>query len=602
MNPILKFTLLLCTVTVCTTARAQQIPPLIPQPRSMVALSGDPVRLSLPQALEIRRDAPPSWNEERYMLRIGPEGATIRARTEQGVAWALRTLEQLRLEDGSYPCVAIDDYPEFRIRAFMYDTGRNFVPVDQLKRYIDLTSAYKLNTFHWHLTDHPAWRIECRCHPRLNDPRHQRPGRNPGAYYTYDQIRDVIAYARERGVRVIPEIDMPGHSTYFNAAFGFAMDSPEGMRVLEECIREFFAEIPASSCPLIHIGSDEVHIADPEGFMQWAQRIGRSDGRKVIVWDPGLPADEQAIRQVWRTTTAQEAESWRAPYLDSSMGYLNYYDPLLFPYRVFCHAPGLTGRGSDRALGGILCMWNDVRIGDPARIHLQNGMMAGVLPFAERFWNGGCIGDSSEASMEPAGSRTAALFEAFQQKMRYHKRHRLAEEMAYWEPVHPTEWEVTLTAPGDTVRTVVCGDAIDLDALCREHGLEALPIRCRAVRRFYAPSDTLVAFRTGFEAPARSNRISDGIAAQGLWENEGEVLVNGTPVAPPAWQESGRYRFHFNTWGRPEEEYPYTDEQLYWMRTPIEIRFRQGQNTVELRLAKHFAGQRFHMGFVPVEP
>lgn len=93
----------------------------------------------------------------------------------------------------------------------MHDTGRNFRTVDMLKKEIDLFSQYKLNVFHWHLTDNPAWRIECHAYPQLNDPKFQRKGRDEGKFYTYDEIRDVIRYARERGIIIIPEIDMPGH-------------------------------------------------------------------------------------------------------------------------------------------------------------------------------------------------------------------------------------------------------------------------------------------------------------------------------------------------------------------------------------------------------
>lgn len=577
---------------------------LIPQPRHLEIHNGPAVRPEFPRQLEIRLDAPATWDEEQYSLQISSEGIRIQARTRQGVTWAMRTLEQLRREDGCFPQVNIVDRPEFRIRAFMYDTGRNFVDIAILKYYIDLASAYKLNVFHWHLTDKPAWRIECRCHPELNDARFQRPGRNPGAYYTYDQIREVIDYAKERGMMTIPEIDMPGHSDFFTDTYGFTMDSPEGMRILEDCFREFYEEIPAAVCPYIHIGSDEVHIDDPQGFMQWAQRIARSDGRRTIVWDPGLPADGESIRQIWREGASQEEiVTPGTAYVDSSMGYLNYYDPLILPYKIFCHTPCYTGKGSDEALGGILCMWNDVRTGDPARIHLQNGMAGGLLAFAERFWNGGQTSTENPGTlMQPPGTETMERFLAFQQKMSRHKNHFLAEEMEYWQPVQPTAWEITLTSPQDTVHTTAYGDVLDLDALCKKHRVKGLPVHCRVLRTVTMPQDTSIRFKTGFEAPARSNRISDGIAEAGCWENSGLVLVNGTPVPPPVWNEPGKYRFHFNTWGRPEEELPFTDEQLYWMRHPVDVTLKRGSNTVELRLVKSFEGQRFHLAFVPVQP
>ena len=158
-------------------------------------------------------------------------------------------------------------------RGFMLDSVRHMQTVDEIKKLIDAIALLKFNKFHWHLTDNPAWRIECRAYPQLNDPQYQRQGRDEGRFYTYDQIREVIAYARERGIMVIPEIDMPGHSQYFNKTFGFGMATPQGMEVLEACLKEFMQEIPAEDCPYIHIGSDEVKVSDPKGFMTFCENI-----------------------------------------------------------------------------------------------------------------------------------------------------------------------------------------------------------------------------------------------------------------------------------------------------------------------------------------
>ena len=109
--------------------------------------------------------------DEGYTLDIQGNTAILRSKTEQGLVWARATLEQLKDADGKVPQVKILDYPAFPIRGFMHDTGRNFRPVEMLKKEIELFSSYKLNVFHWHLTDNPAWRIESRCYPQLNDPK-----------------------------------------------------------------------------------------------------------------------------------------------------------------------------------------------------------------------------------------------------------------------------------------------------------------------------------------------------------------------------------------------------------------------------------------------
>lgn len=573
---------------------------LIPQPRLLTVLREGRVTPRRTKTV-LAETCPADSLREAYTLRIAPREIRIEAYTDAGVVWARRTLEQLRCEDGSYPQVEIRDWPEFPLRGFMYDTGRNFVEVEQLKEYIDLISRYKLNVFHWHLTDRPAWRIECRVHPELNDPAFQRIGRDEGRFYTYDQIREVIRFARERGVRVIPEIDMPGHSDFFDATFGCPMNSERGMHILGECLAEFFAEIPVEDAPCMHIGSDEIHIDNPREFMAWAVDAVRRGGRTPMVWDPGLDAGPEALYQVWRDGS-DDAEPLKPgkTIVDSFMGYLNYVDPLLFTNRMFLHTPCYTGRASATEPGGILCLWNDVRVTDDTRLAPHNGMMGGVLPFAERFWRGGVVAERFRDVLAPADEVSMQRLAEFQRRMERHKERFLTDELAYWAPNRPsTCWDAEfLDREGNLLRRLeLYGDVVDLDAVCRMHGLDSA-VLCRATRRIDAPEARTAQVRIGFDAPARSNRLSDGIARQGEWENFGTVEVNGKAVRPPVWEQPGLYRFHFNTWNRPEEELAYTDEQLYWMRRPVDIRLRKGENRVTLSTRRHFQGQRFQFAFV----
>ena len=574
---------------------------LIPMPRNIEIKGGE---LVFPSGISIDTDAPETWNDERYSIDITPEQIRIVAKSDRGVVWARRTLEQLRDRHGNYPQVHIDDWPEFPLRGFLWDDGRNFVGTEIIRHYLDMMSACKLNLFQWHLTDHPAWRIESRRYPQLNDARYQRAGRDTGCFYTYDEIREIIEYAAELGITVMPEIDMPGHSTYFSATFGCTMDSDEGRKILEECIAEFCEEIPAEQCPYIHIGSDEVRIADPEGFMQWSQELLRRYGRETMVWDPGLPADSLSIRQIWRDGSPDDSEiRTDSRFVDSSMGYLNYYDPLLFPAKVFFHTPCYTGTSSDTALGGILCMWNDVRAEDKHRIEHHNGLAAGMLTFAERFWNGGRTADEYVATLLPEGTSAEwRRFEEFQKRVMNFKRRFLKEELAYWTPLHAPAWNVELKTDDEQYEFEAYGDIIDLDALCRQHGIGAEKrVDVRLSRTIESLCDTVRYFVAGFDSPARSNRISGGIPAQGEWPNGGYVSVNGQRVSPPQWQEPESYAFHYNTWARPEEELPYTDEQLYWMNEPIAVTLHKGENLVELGLCRDFRGLRFHAAFVERE-
>ncbi len=578
---------------------------LIPQPRVVKVLSDSWFNVSKISRKE-NREIP----DEGYKIKITKKGIEVEASSERGFIWADVTIKQLKGEGNKLPNVIIEDYPEFPIRGFMYDAGRNFVEVSDIKHYIDLISFYKVNVFHWHITDKPAWRIECRVFPQLNDPKYQRIGRDAGRFYTYDEIRDVIRYAKKKGVMIIPEIDMPGHSDYFNAAFGFGMDSPEGMAVLEKCLAEYFDEIPLEDVPYLHIGSDEVHIKDPKGFMSWAENLVHKAGRKTIAWDPGLPGGKETIYQIWRDGEVDPFNLDKdKKFLDSFMGYLNYYDPFILSDRLFYHTPCATGRADEHALGGILCLWNDVRVIDKSKILPHNGMLSGLLPFAERFWNGGTI-----EKEEPAVAGTP-LLAAFQKKMSFHRDVFLKNEDMRWVATSNTPWELSLslkkksdepqmeapTIEGTSVVTTQYGDVIDLDALpfVRDANRKDTII-CIAQSTIYANSDTTIRAFVGFDVSARSNRFSDGIPLQGEWGNGGELRVNGEKVAPPVWEQPGMYRFHFHTWARPEEELPFTDEQFYWMRKPTEISLKKGLNQIEIRVIRHFAGQRFMFAFIPL--
>lgn len=578
---------------------------LIPTPQDITLLSDKPIHPadSVPQ-IRIIHPADPSYAPEGYILHITPQAIAIDAYGQPGTVWALQTLRQLRRPDGSYPHISITDYPEFPIRGLLYDDGRNFAGVERIKKYLDLMSAYKLNVFQWHLTDKPAWRIECKAYPRLNDGKFQRPGRDQGKYYTYNEIRDVIEYARQRGIMVIPEIDMPGHSDFFQTTFGVSMDSEEGKKLLEQCIAEFCEEIPADICSYLHIGSDEVHIADPNGFMEWAQNLARSHGRKTLAWDPGLPADSLTIRQFWREPGhAQSSYPVGVPYVDSSMGYLNNYDPLLLPAKIFFHALGGTGRSGGDCLGGIICLWNDVRVADKDLTAIHNGLAGSIMAFGERAWYGNRnngIEPVRHGTIIPAPSDPwMKQFDTFQAKMAAHRDSYLGPDLSYWAPIHANEWLVEVNGDSIHAEFTAYGDVLDLDALCKSHDVPVgKDVECRITRTINSPADTVQYFKIGFEAPARSNRNSDGIARQGEWPNYGTITVNGNRIAPPAWNEPEAYRYHYNTWARLEEELPYTDEQLYWMRAAIPVKLKKGKNTVTMTVKRHFQGQHFQASFI----
>ena len=172
--------------------------------------------------------------EQGYRLSVTPDGVLLRAASDAGFFYGLQTLRQLAVNGRPLRCCEITDWPAFRYRGYLQDCGRNFRKIERLKKELDLAAQLKVNLFHWHLTDNPGWRVQCKSYPKLNDPKYRT--RDFNDTYSYAQIREVVEYARERHITVIPELDMPGHSKYFNKAFGFAMHSPEGMKIIGETI------------------------------------------------------------------------------------------------------------------------------------------------------------------------------------------------------------------------------------------------------------------------------------------------------------------------------------------------------------------------------
>ena len=547
-------------------------------------------------------------SDEAYTLSVTKNKISIVAKKQLGVLRAKQSLLQLMRQSEKgilLPDVRIEDYPAFPIRGFMLDNGRNFMELSMLKHYLDVLAMYKINVFHWHLTDHPGWRIECKVYPQLNAPANGIPGRDEGRFYTYDEIRELIQYARVRGITIIPEIDMPGHSSYFMKAFGFSMDSPEGMRVLEQCLTEFFNEIPATDCPYFHVGSDEIHISDPAGFMHFIEGIVTKNGRKILAWDPGLPGSDSTIRQIWSDRGVSDGSLDTSKYyVDSYMGYLNYYDPILFTHRMILHN---TQKNNSKHLGGILCLWNDVHVADKSNIAPHNGFLNGLLPFAECFWKGDTAPFSGDPDVLPdPESAAGAYLQDFEKCMMEHRDHLLKDEKMYWVASSAMPWllsepRIAGSDTADMKWIKVWGGTIDMDAICRQQNIKPdQELFSMARTRIFVASDTSIYAWVGFEAPARSDRISGGIGPEGQWENAGELRVNGALISPPTRQEPGAYAFHFHTWAKPEEMLPYTDEQLYWMRPPVKIELKKGWNSIEIKTVKTFAGQRWSFSFIPL--
>ncbi|WP_291907209.1 family 20 glycosylhydrolase [Chitinophaga sp. CB10] len=248
-----------------------------------------------------------------YLLKVNPSGVAIYAHNAAGAISAAQTLLQLRLiqpDTNFIPAVTITDKPRFGHRGVMLDVSRTFYPVAYIKRFLDLMWLYKMNTFHWHLTDGAGWRLEIKQFPELTKTaawrygntwkdwaatghRYAREG-DPnayGGYYSQDQAREIVAYAAKRGIAVIPEIEMPGHSEEVLAVYPqlscsgipyknseYCLGNDQTFDFLEKVLTEVMAIFPS---PYIHIGGDEANKSAWKTCPKCQQRIKSENLRDV---------------------------------------------------------------------------------------------------------------------------------------------------------------------------------------------------------------------------------------------------------------------------------------------------------------------------------
>ncbi len=302
-------------------------------------------------------------NEEEYELKIEEENIFIESKNARGAFYAVQSLIQLLplpsdLNSFKIPCLRIKDQPQFTYRGMHLDVGRHFFSVDFIKKYIDLMAKLKMNTFHWHLTEDQGWRIEIKKYPKLqeiaayrketlighyNDQPHQFDGKPYGGFYTQEQIKEVVAYAKTRQVTIIPEIEMPGHSQAAIAAYPELGCTGEQVEVatkwgvfdevycpkestfkfLEDVIDEVVSLFPGK---YIHIGGDEAPktnwknceycqklirkegLEDEHGlqsyFITRMEKYINSKGKQIIGWDEILEGGlaPNATVMSWRGT------------------------------------------------------------------------------------------------------------------------------------------------------------------------------------------------------------------------------------------------------------------------------------------------------------
>jgi hexosaminidase len=363
--------------------------------------------------------------DESYQLKTSLNGARLSAPTVTGVLRGLETFAQLVTADSVsfyLPAVQIDDKPRFPWRGLMIDAARHWMPVPTILRNLDAMAAVKLNVFHWHVSDDQGFRVESKLYPRFQQLS------SDGNYYTQDEVRQVVGYARDRGIRVVPEFDMPGHTTAWFAAYPEYASAPGPYRIerrwgvfepvldpsreevyqfLDRLLGEMIALFPDE---YFHIGGDEVLDTqwkhnpaiqafavkndlktgdDLQGyFTRRVEQIVIKHGKKMMGWDeimrPGL--SPESMIQSWRgpKSLAEAAQKGLHAILSSGY-YLDHLQPAATHYAVdpLQGIGELTPEQTALIAGGEACMFSEYVNGET----VDSRLWPRTAAIAERLWS-----------------------------------------------------------------------------------------------------------------------------------------------------------------------------------------------------------------------
>lgn len=539
------------------------------------------------------------FQEEAYHLLITKKGILLEATTPKGMYWGRQTLEQLKTTKNKkiyLPQCEITDWPAFRIRGFMHDVGRSFIPVEELKREISLLSRYKINVFHWHLTENQAWRLECKKYPQLNAPENME--REKGKYYTLEEARQLVEFCKQHQVLLIPEIDMPGHSAAFERTFKTDMQSEKGTQILKDIIDEVCATFDV---PYLHIGTDEVQFTNPD-FVPMMVKYIRDKGKKVISYNPGwnYKPGEIDMTQLWSYRgKAQKG----IPAIDCRYHYANHFDTYADLVAMFNSRIYNQPEGSDDLAGSIVAFWNDRYIDNTPQLLAENNFYPYMLTLAERAWRGGgnCYFDGKGTLLWEDEPEQLAAFKEFEDRLLWQKNTWLKEVPFPYVRQTQSEWQITDAFPnggdlnkvfppeekedsvyqyeGNTYHShKIIGNGIYLRHVWGTlvPGFYANPQEnhtAYATRWIYSPKERKTKLALEFQNYSRSE--SDLAPRQGTWDYKcSRAWLNGKEIMPPVWENTNTERSNEIT----------LKNENYMSRPAIDITLKKGWNKLMLKL------------------
>ncbi|WP_279104863.1 family 20 glycosylhydrolase [Bacteroides acidifaciens] len=542
----------------------------------------------------------PMNRDEAYRLNVTKKRITVEAVTERGVYWAMQTLRQLAEKRNSKTQIQgaeIVDWPAFRIRGFMQDVGRSYISLEELKREIAALAQFKINVFHWHLTENQSWRLESKIFPMLNDS--VNTTRMPGKYYTLEEAKELVAFCKAHHMTLIPEIDMPGHSAAFIRTFRHDMQSPEGMKILKLLLDEVCETFDV---PYLHIGTDEVQFTNPRFVPEMVSYV-RSKGKKVISWNPGwhYKPGEIDMTQLWSYRgKAQEG----IPAIDSRFHYLNHFDTFgdivaLYNSRVYNKE-----QGSDDLAGTILAIWNDRLIDSEWDMIIENNFYPNMLAVAERAWKGGGTEYfDKNATILPSDEQSELFksFADFERRLLWHKEHTFAGYPFAYVRQTNVKWNITDAFPngGDLTKSFPPEESLRDSYTYKGKTYNVRPAigagiylrhvwgtlvpgfykepeenhTAYAYTYVYSPKEQTAGLWVEFQNYSRSE--ADLPPLQGKWDyKESRIWINEQEVLPPVWTATHRTKSNEITLGN----------ENCVVRPPLEVRLQKGWNKVFMKL------------------
>ncbi len=588
-------------------------------------------------------EARKKWQKkESYCMSVTSKGTLIQAENINGLYYGMQTLMQLIVRQNSITSLAtceIKDWPDFEIRGFMNDVGRNFMPIDHIMEELDAMARLKYNVYHFHFTENYGWRLESKLYPELNKPENQP--RFPGKNYSQEEFKQLVRACELRNIQLIPEMDMPGHTAAFRLALGLQnMENETATKALTELIAEMCALIPAEKMPYVHIGTDEVksHERVSNDTLKKYFDAVEKEGRQVIRWQHGLgtpKGSKPAIEQIWTGRLLKKSYPNKgASYIDSHETYLNQLDPFeqaaTFYFRRPC--PFLSANG----MGAVLCAWPDLPMADTRNHTLQTPVFSSLAFASEGLWNsphevhkGDILKDPLfiyYSNLPAQGSELLKDFAAYENRvLAFRDRFVRESEFPYVRQAN-VPWSIIGPFPhgGDVAKTFpveeellagkapkksykfegktfewhpeqYTGNTIMFKHYCdypttfnNGSGYPNPNHTYYALQYIYSPEEQEIPFWVGAQTWASSDRRYGPSGTEGEWlYTKAQFYVNGTAIKAPEWQ---------NPNGKREE----LIDENYHYRQPTMVKLNKGWNQVLVKSPSLPQLRRWMFTFAPI--